>query len=43
MRTSVLPKSRGLSEAAERQMRTWALDLEARQRLEQEKHVARSR
>jgi cytidylate kinase len=37
MRTTLLPRSRGLSEAAERQMRTWALDLETRQRLEQEK------
>jgi cytidylate kinase len=36
MRTSTLPRSRGLSEAAERQMRIWALDLETRQRLEQE-------
>ena len=36
MRTSVIPRSRGLSEAAERQMRIWALDLEAHQRLEQQ-------
>ena len=37
MRTSTLPKSRELSEAAERQMRIWALSLESRQRLEQQK------
>ena len=36
MRTTVLPSSHALSVAAERQMRTWALDLETRQRLEQE-------
>ena len=36
MRTNLLPKGRGLSDAAERQMRTWVLDLETRQRLEQE-------
>lgn len=35
MRTSVIPRSRGLSEAAERQMRIWALGLETRQRHEQ--------
>ena len=37
MRSSVIPRSRELSEAAERQMRVWALDLETRQRVEQEK------
>ncbi len=37
MRTSTIPRSCALSEAAERQMRIWALDLEARQRLEQER------
>jgi cytidylate kinase len=36
MKTDVLAKGGGLSRAAERQMRTWALDLETRQRLEQE-------
>ena len=36
MNTNVLAKSRGFSEAAERQMRTWALDLEMRQRLAEE-------
>jgi cytidylate kinase len=35
MRSSVIPQSRGLSEAAERQMRIWALDLQTRQRLEE--------
>jgi cytidylate kinase len=39
MRTSILPKSRGLSEAAERQMRIWALGMEARQRMEQEEQA----
>ena len=37
MRTSTIPRSRGLSEAAERQMRIWALGLESRQRLEDQK------
>jgi hypothetical protein len=36
MRTSTLPRSRELSEAAERQMRTWALRMESQQRLEEE-------
>jgi cytidylate kinase len=36
MRTSTLPRSRELSEAAEHQMRTWALRLESQQRLEKE-------
>lgn len=35
MRTNTVPKSRGLSEAAEHQMRTWALQLESQQRLEE--------
>ena len=39
MRTSTLPKSRELSEAAERQMRIWALSLETRQKLEKEKAI----
>ncbi len=36
MRSSTIPRSRELSQAAERQMRIWALDLEAHQRLEQQ-------
>lgn len=35
MRTNPLPKSRGLSEAAEHQMRTWALQMESQQRLKE--------
>lgn len=35
MRTSTLGKSRGLSEAAEHQMRTWALQMESQQRLKE--------
>ena len=36
MRTSILSRSRGLSEAAEHQMRKWALRMESQQRLEEE-------
>ena len=36
MRTSALPKSRALSEAAERQMRTWALQMESQRPFEQQ-------
>lgn len=37
MRTSPLPRSRALSELAERQMRTWALQLQSQQRLAEER------
>jgi Cytidylate kinase-like family len=40
MRTSTLPKSTALSALAERQMRTWALQLEAQQRLEEKRAAA---
>lgn len=43
MRTSTVPKSRELSEVAERQMRTWALRMESQQRLEQEADAATPR
>ena len=36
MRTSTLPRSHELSEAAERQMRTWALRMESQQRLDEQ-------
>jgi cytidylate kinase len=39
MRTPSLPKSRELSEAAERQMKIWALSLETRQKVEEEKAI----
>jgi cytidylate kinase len=42
MRTSTLPRSRELSEVAERQMRIWAMGLETQQRLEQERASART-
>ena len=40
MRTSTLPKSRDLSEAAERQMRVWALSVDSLKKLEEEKASA---
>jgi len=40
MRTSTLPRSRELSEAAERQMRMWALKMEEQQRLEERRAAA---
>jgi cytidylate kinase len=40
MRTSTLPRSRELSEAAERQMRMWALRMESQQRLEEQAAAA---
>ncbi|HVT28064.1 MAG TPA: cytidylate kinase-like family protein [Lacipirellulaceae bacterium] len=39
MRTNALPRSRDLSQVAERQLRMWAIGLETRQRLETEKRV----
>lgn len=36
MRTSTIPRSRELSEAAEHQMRAWALRMESQQRLEED-------
>jgi cytidylate kinase len=36
MRAGIMPRSRDLSKAAEHQMRTWALRIEAAQRLEEE-------
>ena len=40
MRATTLPRSHDLAEAAERQMRIWALGLETRQRLEEQKAAA---
>lgn len=40
MRQGSLPSSRGLSDLAERQMRAWALQLEAQQRLSEERAAA---
>ncbi len=37
MRANVLPRSRDLSQVAERQLRSWAIGLETRQRLEHQK------
>ena len=41
MRTSTVPRSRALSELAERQMRTWALQLQSQERLEEERAALR--
>ena len=40
MRTGTLPRSRELSKAAERQMRTWALQMESQRRLEEQAAAA---
>lgn len=40
MRSTTLPRSRDLSEVAERQMRAWSLGLEARKRLDDQKAAA---
>lgn len=41
MRTNTIPRSCALSELAERQMRTWALQLQSQERLEEERAAAR--